>query len=490
MNLATSFGPLHVPHSVSSERVNAVKRALQWCDAITEGTSLWQRNTVEKHVVVERFVNGARVTLSPILAARQDFGDDKTGFSRHHLPVTVNDRPICVVPKRGILERNKSLLLHTDLVASLLLLLGSEDPPLEELPKTLGKVLYPKAFPGGRFDIFFSPERQRLHERFHDEVGNEEEAMAFFGALDERSWVHCLPLLDPHTYPECARFHAERIVSRGIERRNGINIVWALDIIHTLDPEHYNERLPIFMSHPAEDVAQYAIENYQAVDSEDAWGAFSPLLGHPYNESFWDIIIRLLEFPDLQESLLDRCELLLKESEDHEFRTKILSFMSNYRNMDDPIRLMIGELQPHELPTFVFEIKTYGAWFEEIAFEWIESGRSRLNRSIVEASMANTSFDRFPLWEKLMHSSSGAVRTALMPHLAHVGTDQAFRLIESQTNHELRFVSRRAYVWVASFKRHPRTGDVLLQGMESQYKGVRLECQRLLQLRRDEGLDP
>lgn len=76
-----------------------------------------------------------------------------------------------------------------------------------------------------------------------------------------------------------------------------------------------------------------------------------------------------------------------------------------------------------------------------------------------------------------------------MPHLANVGTDKAFCLIESQTNHELRFVSRRAYVWIASFKRHPRTRAVLLKGMESQYRGVRLECQRQLQLRRDEGFD-
>ena len=489
MNLATSFGPLHVPHSVPSERVSAVKRALQWCDTITEGTSLWRRKAVKKHVVVERFVNGAKVTLSPILAARQDFGDDKTGFSRHHLPVTVNDHPVCVVPKPGITGRNKSLLLHTDLVASLLQLFCIEDPPLEELPKTLGKVLYPKAFPGGRFDIFFSPERQRLREQFHGEVGTEDEAMAFFGALDERSWVHCLPLLDPLTYPECARFHAERILGRGIERRNGINIVWALDIIQTLDPEHYNERLPIFMSHQAEDVARYAIENYQVVDSEDGWDAFSPLLGHTWNESFWEIIVRLLEFPDLQESLLDRCEILFTESEDHDFRTKILPFMSNYRNMDDSIRDMIGELQPHELPTFVFEIKTYGAWFEEIAFEWVEIGRSRLNRSIVEALMANTSFDRSPLWEKLMHSSSGAVRTSLMPHLANVGTDQAFRLIESQTSHDMRFVSRQAYRWIASFKTHPRTSEVLHQGTKSDFKGVALECERQLRLRREEGLN-
>tara|TARA_B100001094_G_C18170228_1_gene794652 strand:- start:1688 stop:2422 length:735 start_codon:yes stop_codon:yes gene_type:complete len=243
------------------------------------------------------------------------------------------------------------------------------------------------------------------------------------------------------------------------------------------------------MHHPGDDVASHAIENYQPASDDDAWNVFSSVLDNADNATFWIAITRLLEYPELLEQLLDTCQELYDQSDDHDFRRTLLPWMSTHRNMDETIQVMLEELESHELPMFVHEITTYGNWFENVAFEMMDYGSNRLKCSIVAASVMNTSFDRFPLWEQLLQCSSGTVIASLMPYLAHIGTDRAFRLIEAQTNHEFRFVCRRAYIQIASFKTHPRTSEVLRQGTKSAFRGVRRECERQLQLRLDEGLD-
>jgi len=299
--------------------------------------------------------------------------------------------------------------------------------------------------------------------------------------------MHCRDLLDGHHYPNCTLFHAERILQE-IFAANG-DVLWALRSLHFLDQEVNNKRLPRFMTHPNIDVVIFAVQHYQACDEQDAWNTWAPLLHPDSDPSFWEVIFRLMEYPDLRQGLLDRCEQIYEESQCLEFKSMLLGWLSNYRNLDEWVQVILGQLQSHQLPSFLMEVKTYGPWFEAFAFEQLQLGRSRLNRGVLTATILNTSFDHFTLWESLFDTSSGSIRTSLMPHLATLGTDRAFCLIESQTNHELRFVSRRAYIWIASFKHHPRTKAVLLRGTESQYRGVRLECERQLQLRRDEGLD-
>ena len=488
MGLATPFGSLHVPHSVPKERVRAVDRALQWCRTITERSQHWKQKKTGQHFAVERLVNGERVTVYPILAAKQDFGDDRTGFSHLHLPVMVNGKNICVVPFSGMTRQQKSSLLHTDLVASLLQLFCIEHPPLRELPRTLGKVLYPKAFPGGRYDeMGYHPERERFQNLFREEVSNDEEALEFFACLEDQRWMHCRDLLDGHHYPNCTLLHAERILNEPLAINE--DVLWALMSLHFLDQEGSNKYLSRFMTHPNIDVVIFAVQHYQACDEQDAWNTWAPLLHPDSDPSFWEVIFRLMEYPDLRQGLLDRCEQIFEESQCLEFKSMLLGWLSNYRNLDEWVQVILGQLQSHQLPSFLMEVQTYGPWFEAFAFEQLQVGRSRLNLGVLTATILNTSFDHFTLWESLISTSSGSIRTSLMPHLATLGTDRAFRLIESQTNHELRFVSRRAYIWIASFKHHPRTKAVLLRGAESQYRGVRLECERQLQLRRDEGLD-
>ena len=489
MGLVTPFGSLHVSQSVPKDRISAVERALEWCNTITEASPFWKHRKISKHVAVERQVNGELVTIFPVLAAKQDFGDGQTGFSRHHLPVMVNGKSVCVVPSQGITGRERSSLLHTDMVASLLQLFCVEHPPLDQLPRTLGKALYPKAFPGGRYDAMgHNPERARLQNRFQDEVTSDETAIEFFTHTDDQRWMHCRDLLDRHHHPNCTQFHAKRILSATVATNR--DVLWALESLLFLDQDSTNKHLRRFMVHQNEDIAIFAVQQFQPADEKEACEAWLPLLQPDSEPSFWEVIFRLMEYPGSRERLLDRCQQIYEESEQLEFKSMLLAWLSNYRDMDEQVQTILSQLGSHQLPPFLLEVQTYGPWFEAFAFEQLQLGRSRLNHGVLNATIQNASFDHFRLWECLFNTSSGGVRTALMPHLANVGTDQAFRLIESQTNHELRFVSRRAYVWIASFKRHPRTGDVLLQGMESQYKGVRLECQRLLQLRRDEGLDP
>lgn len=130
----TPFGTLTVSPEDDRNRVGAVLRALFWCESLLE-TAGWTPCVNETSVSLQRTMNGQTVEIFPLEAARMDLGRSSR-FSREHLPITLNGKDACV---RCIPVEPRPL--HTDMVASMILLLGRDDLFAAAIPRTLHPIL-------------------------------------------------------------------------------------------------------------------------------------------------------------------------------------------------------------------------------------------------------------------------------------------------------------------------------------------------------------
>ena len=125
---------LHVPENTDTRILEAVLRALGWCNDLLEGT-LWTTHTVNGECTLQRTINEHLVTLYPMEAASMDLGME-TRYSPGHLPIEVNNTSVCVRSRPS-----HEPPLHTDMVASVILLLADDDVDPAAIPKTLHAIL-------------------------------------------------------------------------------------------------------------------------------------------------------------------------------------------------------------------------------------------------------------------------------------------------------------------------------------------------------------
>ena len=134
MNYKTPFGHLKTPAGIDKKRSDAIQRALLWCESILVST-LWTPITVGNNISLQRTINGQTIEIFPLQAALMDYGM-KSRFTAHHLPIQLNNQNACVRPVRP-----HSRALHTDLIASMMLLLGRDHIDPAALPRTLHAIL-------------------------------------------------------------------------------------------------------------------------------------------------------------------------------------------------------------------------------------------------------------------------------------------------------------------------------------------------------------
>ena len=134
MNYKTPFGPLETPHGIDKKRSDAVLRALLWCETILAST-LWTPISVGNKISLQRIINGQRIEIFPLQAAMMDYGM-KSRFNADHLPIQLNNQNACVRPVHP-----RSRPLHTDMIASMMLLLGRAQIDPVTIPRTLHAIL-------------------------------------------------------------------------------------------------------------------------------------------------------------------------------------------------------------------------------------------------------------------------------------------------------------------------------------------------------------
>ena len=133
----TPFGLLTVPTRIDTKKMSAVNRALRWCEAIAEST-LWTTKSNENNISLQRTVNEQLIEIFPLEAAYIDLGM-QSRFSTNHLPINLNGSDACVRSKHS-----KPRPLHTDMVASMILLLGRAEFNPVAVPRTLHSILTAK----------------------------------------------------------------------------------------------------------------------------------------------------------------------------------------------------------------------------------------------------------------------------------------------------------------------------------------------------------
>ncbi len=134
MILHTSFGNIDVLSSPQQCKVDSVERALQWCHSMLSG-SLWVPVMNETDVSLHRTINHHSIEIFPVEAARMDLGMESR-FQSHHLPIHLNENKVCVQSMKS-----KIRPLHTDLVASIILLFRTDDFNPNMVPSTLHSLL-------------------------------------------------------------------------------------------------------------------------------------------------------------------------------------------------------------------------------------------------------------------------------------------------------------------------------------------------------------
>ena len=134
MNHKTPFGLLKSSVRIDKKRINAVQRALNWCETILTST-LWTPISVGNNISLQRTINEQTIEIFPLEAAFMDLGMESR-FTTDHLPIHLNNANACV---RSIHSHPRPL--HTDMIASLILLLGRTDINPAAVPRTLRPIL-------------------------------------------------------------------------------------------------------------------------------------------------------------------------------------------------------------------------------------------------------------------------------------------------------------------------------------------------------------
>jgi hypothetical protein len=134
MNHKTPFGLLKSSVRIDKKRINAVQRALNWCETILTST-LWTPISVGNNISLQRTINEQTIEIFPLEAAFMDLGM-QSRFTTDHLPIHLNNANACV---RSIHSHSRPL--HTDMIASLILLLGRSEIIPAAVPRTLRPIL-------------------------------------------------------------------------------------------------------------------------------------------------------------------------------------------------------------------------------------------------------------------------------------------------------------------------------------------------------------
>lgn len=134
MILNTPFGEIDVTSRPQQSKLDSVERALQWCHSMLS-ESLWVPVINEKSVSLHRTINTHTIEIFPIEAAHMDLGMESR-FQSHHLPIHLNDNKVCIQSMKS-----KTRPLHTDLVASVILLFKTDEFNPNLVPSTLHSLL-------------------------------------------------------------------------------------------------------------------------------------------------------------------------------------------------------------------------------------------------------------------------------------------------------------------------------------------------------------
>lgn len=479
---ATPFGTIAFPGKISKKRRAAILRALAWCEQLAKESGMWdaQQSTYGERLV--RIVNGHELAVFPMAAANLDAGCSVgSRFQARHLPVEVNGIRVCVVPEPGSTSR-----LHTDFVACFLLLCGSEEIPIQHLPHTLKKSLYPEKYLGqghARLNPVLDRRRRDLHTAFLNCIRVPEDAVEHaLTTLEADDWALLRDSFRWRLYPEAASAIAQRIL-REHTVRDEYDVLWAIAQTRADNEENVFQMIRNLLATSLNPVViRGALNHYPSTDAETAWKDLHGLLNHPVETLGWSVHERLARFAELEEELIEQSDILLEEGPSAWLERNLVTWLSHRQNMDVWIRGIIEELPQHELGRFLQSVRTHGSWFERWASKRLSCPLEGVQIGIVEASKRNMAVNHGKLWLPLMKNGSGEVKRVILSAMRDIDDEDAYLLIDEIWHSPWRFVLRCAYMLVPhNFPNYPRMREMFEAGLNSPHERIRKDAQKRLE---------
>lgn len=421
-----------------------------------------------KGTELHREINGRKISIYPLDAAKLDAGMEVAGFSIHHVPVYVDGNRVCVVA-----ERSRTKDLHTDLVAALIMVLNRPEPDHTVLPKTLARALYP--------DIYFAARRERMMARianaqrrtevleaFRNEVAvGEWELGPYAGNLPPEDWQvlrNCFPWREePELAIEVASWMMDQL-ERSVEDH-----LWVMSIFREHELHEYQRiMLPAYLRFHLPELRAAALSEYHPEDPETAWEHLEPCLEDEVAHLAVQAHETLQTYEQLEHRLVHRSLGLVKADLSVSFQVVLLPWLSHRMDMDETIQRVLPTLEPHHLGRFLREIETSGPWLHAFAEECIDSPFESVHMGIVDCTARNLSFNPFNLWLPLMQHGSGTMKLAILRNLHRVSEEQAHVLLELGWKSRWRFVIRNTHRIVEQqFPNYPRRQVMEAHGFSS-----------------------
>ena len=468
--IETVFGVLRRNEKPPESKMKPIIRGLNWCQELVEESPLWSVTRARGTVALQRNVNGKKLFLFPLIAAKQDLGDFRHGFERNHLAVAIDGRSMCVIG-----PRKRQALPHVDLVASCLQLFSVEKPPVQFVPSTLRMRLYPDEC--GNATRYF-PRRQQTIEAFNALVTSDDEAYAFIDEYPE-DWPVLRDQLSMEAHPNTLQTWIERIFSLEHEANND-DILWALNQRSQQDQTAFQARLPSYMgAQYHQSIIRYALSRYEATSAENAWEVYAQHMARD-DHIAWLFHGKLRGWKELLPVLIPTTEGLYQMSQNLEFGSQALSWLSHHKDMEHEILRITPSLDFHYLRHLMWNANLSGPWIEQLLTPLLDHPIGDVHAAIVSITAKDQTFNPFILWKSLMENSTGCVQQRIMMNLTRLSEPEALQLLEMGVDSKWTFVQRSAANAISQFP-YPSIRHLLIKGLESDSNGVRRVHQKTAQ---------
>ena len=448
MIIDTPFGHLLVNMDLSKSRVLAILRALNWCDTIAEG-SLWQKSTREGFVSLTQSINGQTVEVFPLRAASLDAGNPDL-HQRNHLPIYLNGESACVRAHSATRPRP----LHTDMVASMILLLGSEEFDPLQVPRTLKAILTEEQLallPPQHVHDYVHPPRLATHPL----ECNDGEARQYIQEQPAEEWRHHARRLSPTRHQTTLRWILIHLATDETNP-NGVSR-WVAEQFYSCHYIFTEQDIERFLKHEDQSLRSWAVESLRSNDTEHQLKLLRPMLDDSASTVLHRVMTRIRSLPidsqrklDLIQPVLDsECNVAIPHIGHLEIEPTLkLEILKPYLEKGNSVQMvnairalrhsgdeqtehMLISTLNHEddavIRCLLQSIESFGPWFESQIPSFYD--RPNLHQALLSALERVDGFSPVPYIAHLLNGQRNTIIVRGISTLAKIGCEQAIKTI-------------------------------------------------------------
>lgn len=463
MLVQTPFGPLHPSEGTDKSRVDAVLRALNWCEQIVSGT-LWTTKAVGERISLRQTINGQMLEMFPLEAAFLDLGQ-RSLFTSKHLPIHLNGFNACVRFNRNTIPKP----LHTDMVASMILLLGQDSFEPAHIPDTLYEILTSEQFQSLPPVPTIAPLLQNPRERGTFTV-SDAEARDFFTTAPQEHWLHHAKRLCPRLQPNTLRWILFHLIEDEM-----LPSTWASEQLYS-NPDLYSMvHIENALSHPSITLRSWAIMHFEShhqptllsallpmrfddnaliinrvftrirglsLSEEEKYGYISPLLDSETHRGIALVHIGHLSLP--AERKLEILGPFLESLDANYVISSIRGLRDSGCNKTEQRLIQCITHESEFVQRCLLQcIASFGPWFEPYAVKMCTV--KTLQPHLLKALGRARGFDQVPLIKSIIQKERNTIIVRGLSALSKIHSVQAIELIGSYLlTHESRYVRRNA----------------------------------------------